>query len=68
MDSLLEYVKLGQGLGMRLSHCIILVKRTSLDDLFTYTIEPLSLPINRRIKQQLNEKGAGGTATDLPTL
>ena len=56
MDSLLEYVKLGQGLDMRLSDCILLVKRTSLDDLSTYSIEPFSLSINRRIKQQLMKK------------
>lgn len=56
LDSLLNYVELGQGLDMGLSHSIILVKRTSLDNLLKRTIEPLSLPINRRIKQQLMAK------------
>ena len=38
---------------MRLSHFIILVKRECVDDLHKFTIEPISLSVNRQLRQQL---------------
>ena len=41
---------------MELSHTtIILVKREDVDDLFKFTIEPISLSVQRRLRQQLME-------------
>ena len=46
---------MGERLDMKLSHTIILVKREDVDNLLKYTVEPISQPIQRRLRQRLLE-------------
>jgi len=48
---------MGESLDMELSHTIILVTRENVDDLFKFNIEPISLSVNRLMKQRLLEAG-----------
>ena len=56
-DLLLSYIRMGESLDMELSHTIILVTRENVDDLFKFNIEPISLSVNRLMKQRLLEAG-----------
>ena len=55
IETLLSLVRMGERLDMELSHTIILVKREDVDDLLNFTIEPISQPVQRRLRQQLME-------------
>ena len=54
LDSLLSTVHLD--LGNDLSHTIILLKRFNADDLHKFTVEPITLSVNRLLKIQLMNK------------
>jgi len=53
IDTLLEYIHLGQSLDMNLSHTVILIKREKVDDLVKYIIEPISRSVQRKLRQHL---------------
>lgn len=46
---------MGEKLDMDMSHSMILVKRETVDNLFKFTIEPISLSVRRLLRKQLME-------------